>query len=874
MPGSAAARLPAVPGYKILAEAGRGGMGIVYKAEQESIGRPVALKALDWRLSGSESCQRRFMSEARVLGRMAVHENIVQVHDAIRDNRGRFFIVMEHIDGSCLAEKLRQGESISLEESVRVGIEAARALQHAHEHGVIHRDVKPENIMVTPAGRVKVMDFGIAQSAEASHSTRPGEFLGTPHYMAPEQLRGGLSKVDARCDIYALGATLYYLTTGRLPFDDPNPYTIVYQHIHEAPKRPSRLYPAMPPDLERAILKALAKEPEERFQTAAEMAAALEKVVADNDLSKFEGPRAALPPAFQARVESGEIEAPALGAFPSDEEEPPPNDPAYARAQEMDVPEPEEPGGDDPPVAPPLADSQAGNSAGRGALLLGAGLALFGIILASAAALHFFLRFEGNAPVANETPAPIASPAPTNEIPSVVETDFGILDFEVAVKGVDPDLGRQLAEETGRRLAAADPAGKRRAADSSALANALLTLGLSAAGASADPDIAADLGRQVGARRIVAGAISRSGDGVWSASARMLDARTGAVLAYASVEAPDARGLLERAPDLATHLESGFAARPTSPSEALKIHEPGEVCRYLWHDGLIKDMAFVEGGRRVLTASWDGETRLWDIETGDRLRVFRGHNDWVTSLDVSPDETRLLTSGRDRTTRLWDLESGQELLVLRHPGSASSAAFSPDGRQAVTGCYDQLVRLWSLETGAEERAFEGHTKPILAVAFLPDGKRLVSAGDDGEARVWNALSGWPLRVFPGVGGELKALAVAPGGERVLTAGRDSAAVFWNIETGEEIFRLDGHGGTVWGVAISPNGLLALTACHDKKLRLWNLEDGQLVRLFEGHAAAVNCADFGPGGRRAISGSGSIPRSGSGGYGEAILWNLP
>jgi hypothetical protein len=274
--GSRAAMTPAPPGYELVAELGRGATGTVYLARQVALGREVAMK----RIVGGASSQDpetvlRFEREARLLAQLD-HPGIVRVFELIRTGAD-LFLVMEHVPGSDLRRTLEAGPPPPDVAARFVG-EIAAALDHAHERGVVHRDVKPSNVLVRDDGVVKVTDFGLAALLERQARSRAGRgaALGGIAYMAPELARGDLS-LDRRADVYSLGVIAYEMLVGRVPFPvDPNdPYATVRAQMEEPPPRPGSLVPGFPPLLEAALLWALQKPPERRPATAGELASAL-----------------------------------------------------------------------------------------------------------------------------------------------------------------------------------------------------------------------------------------------------------------------------------------------------------------------------------------------------------------------------------------------------------------------------------------------------------------------------------------------------------------------------------------------------------------------------------------------------------------------
>ena len=258
--------------YRLLRRLGIGGMGSVYLAEQETLGRTVALKVIRSEYRESETIMRRFEREARAVARLR-HNNIVNVYEFGRDH-GAHFIAMELVPGQPLDAVLRDG-SASPAKILDWCAQLGRALAYAHEQGVVHRDVKPQNVMVTHAGRPVLLDFGLARMMETELSALTHEFAGTPQYAAPEQLME--QEVDGRTDVYALGVLLYEALTGRLPFEGGRLDELVLRIVREEPPRPRQVNPALSEDIETVVLKAMEKEPGRRYQTASALADDLQR---------------------------------------------------------------------------------------------------------------------------------------------------------------------------------------------------------------------------------------------------------------------------------------------------------------------------------------------------------------------------------------------------------------------------------------------------------------------------------------------------------------------------------------------------------------------------------------------------------------------
>jgi serine/threonine-protein kinase len=264
--------------YELLEELGRGAMGVVYKARDPQIDRLVALKVLATApgLDPGEAQQHRdrFQREARAAGRLA-HPNIVTIHD-VGEDQGRTFLVMELVEGQALDRILRTRRPLPLAEVLTIGEQVASALDYAHRHGIIHRDVKPANILLSPEGGVKVTDFGIARITGAD-TTQAGQTFGTPSYMSPEQVQG--LTLDGRSDVFSLGAVLYEVLSGERAFQGETLSTIIYRILHEEPIPLRRHVPTLPAALEACLQKALAKDPAARYALATDVARDLRRAV-------------------------------------------------------------------------------------------------------------------------------------------------------------------------------------------------------------------------------------------------------------------------------------------------------------------------------------------------------------------------------------------------------------------------------------------------------------------------------------------------------------------------------------------------------------------------------------------------------------------
>ena len=266
-----------IPGFQILGKIGQGAMATVFKAKQLSLDRIVAIKVLPKRLSENPEFVERFYREGRAAARLN-HTNIVQAID-VGEAGGYHYFVMEFIDGETVYDRLAACRTFTEQEAIRLALQVARALEHSHSRGFIHRDVKPKNVMITHEGEVKLADMGLAREVNdyETATAEAGRAYGTPYYISPEQIRGEIN-IDFRADVYSLGATFYHMVTGQVPFDGPTPSAVMHKHLKE---------PLVPPDHVNTVLSAglgeiievmMAKKRDDRYSSTKELIADLDAV--------------------------------------------------------------------------------------------------------------------------------------------------------------------------------------------------------------------------------------------------------------------------------------------------------------------------------------------------------------------------------------------------------------------------------------------------------------------------------------------------------------------------------------------------------------------------------------------------------------------
>src|SRR6202162_423190 len=302
--------------YELSHLVARGGMAEVYRAHDQLLDRPVALKVLFPELSVDRSFVERFRREAQAAANLS-HPNIVPVFDWGEDN-GTYFIVMEFVDGRALSSILRTAVPLHPDRAAEIAADVAGALSYAHRHGVVHRDVKPGNVLITEEGTIKVTDFGIARAVNTEETlTQPGAVMGTATYFSPEQAEG--LGVDSRSDIYSLGVVLFEMVTGRPPFLGESPVAVASKRVRDNPPAPRELNPQIPPTFEAIILKSMAKDPAHRYATSEDLRADLLRFNEGRSVLAMSAPPAMLAVAGPTQMDMDATQA--VGAVPPPEDE-------------------------------------------------------------------------------------------------------------------------------------------------------------------------------------------------------------------------------------------------------------------------------------------------------------------------------------------------------------------------------------------------------------------------------------------------------------------------------------------------------------------------------------------------------------------------
>jgi eukaryotic-like serine/threonine-protein kinase len=798
--------------FRLLERVGNGTFGVVWRAFDTQLERMVALKIPHSSLLESEGFQTRFWREAQAAAALR-HPGIVTVHEAIAE--GAFTaIVSDFVEGVSLKEFL-EVRRLTFDEAAGFVEDVARALHHAHEKGLVHRDVKPANIMidfsgsaaagrpsrgpgtgarqVPGLGRPLIVDFGLALRGEAEIVlTVDGQIVGTPAYMSPEQAAGTGHRADRRSDVYCLGVVLYELLCGELPFRGSRAM-VVHQVIYEPPRSPRRINDKIPRDLEIICLKAMAKEPGWRYASASELADDLGRFLEGRPIharhaSRPEqvwrwcrrNPALAFAGGFAGAAAIGFITLLILFAVHKSQS-----------VQSLTR------------LSASLALDHGLSQCEMGETTTGLLWLARSLLLAppDAADLQRVIRLNLNS--WNGTAARLAEFAPAET------TGLNFL-------ALAPDGTALLtvSEQNGLQLRHIEPGGEKAVTfqvSSPVVAACLTSKGSLIATGHADNNVRfwdGNSGNALGptlmhAAPIVALGISRDGATVATAAADR-------------------------------------SVRIWRVSDGTLIGDP------LVQHAAVRRLAFSPNSELLVACCLKGKVVLWHLASGRKLSEF-GDAATVWWASFSPDGKRLATAGSDRAAQIWDLSTGKLIgSPMPHQEVVRMVEFSPDGSLVVTASFDKTARLWSARSTRPAGPGLFHTTRVAAAAFHPDGRSLASVGIDGSVRRWQLAEGGSGQLLQHQSA-IACVAMSHDGRRLVTASRAPGtsleARLWDLESGQLVAPPIALAGSTVACAFDRADRLCVIATHDGTVFLVDATTGQIrtrIQVNDLLTAAILC----------------------------------
>lgn len=890
--------------YRIIREIGRGGMGIVYEAFQESLGRHVALKVLPAAGRVDPVQMERFRLEARSAAKLH-HTHIVPVHGVGRHD-GVNYYAMQFIQGCGLdavlddLRRLRAGtalasrpgaggisdpeaaKSLAAAHSLlgggttahgatvvpgpaglglpaddgpqlsghsgpdyhravaRIGVQVAEALAHAHGQGVLHRDIKPSNLLLDAEGKAWITDFGLAKIEGSDGPTRTGDVVGTLRYMAPERFDGWS---DPRSDVYGLGMTLYEMLTLQPAFAGVSRARLIERVMHAAPSPPRKIDPKIPRDLETIVLKAISRAPAERYPTALALAEDLKNYLVGK-------------PILARRV--GPIER------------------AWQWCRR------------NPSAAALIGVTglAAMTLAGLGVMLVFQSKLRDAYAVAESALGREREFLYTNRIIFAHRELTDHNPTRADQLLDECPSDRRGWEWDYLKRQCHGETMKLVGHESNTYNVVFTPDGRRL---------------VSAGGASVrvwDVESGTVLDTWDRPNAAIEGlSVSRDGSRVAIASSgigrleplEVRELKTGRVVfstdlrlgTHSGVAFSDDGSLLAAAPG---------QSPPADPYVYLLDARTGkEIKRFSTFGEPSGSVSFSPDGRSLLAAvgkstSYDsaesvGRVVVWDVESGRVRHDLREHRAPVMFACYSPDGKMIGSCGYDATVRLWDAGTGKLVRELTgHRNCVNRIAFSPDGRRLASSSDDNSGIVWDVSNGRRLSTLSGHRGGIFGVAFHPDGKRLATGGYEGQVKIWDATRAVECQVLttPRPPVPATALAFSPEGSILASASSDHTIKLWDMPGGRLKSILAGHSEAVWGIAFSRDRRWMASVAGDWRrpdqegeVFLWDAKTYELVRQWNAHRGTAWTAAFSPNGLLLATGGGETHAADS----QIILWDV-
>lgn len=825
--------------YHLIRELGRGGMGVVFEAKHEKLPRPVALKMIKVDQKEDKVALERFEIEARAMNRLR-HPNIVEVHDIVTGS-DHAYMTMTLVTGGSLAERLNSLENRQLapQQAVEYCGKLARALHHAHTQSIIHRDLKPANILLTKTNEPLITDFGLAKALDAKSTglSVTGQFVGTLAYMPPEQANGDHHLIDARSDVYSLGATLFEMLVGRAPFSGENQVELLREVLFSEAPSIRQINPHIPEEIETILSRCLAKNQTLRYTSAEEMA---------SDCERW--------------LEGQPIQAQPFGA--------------RERWQIW----------------------RDHNRVLARVLPITAALIL--TLTLGFAAWSWRASYEAKVILAKKDLEQANAHAEELSVSEKVAQDAlkkarqaqaeAEQAYKAAVKARNEALNaKEKAQKATQRATIA----KRKAEKARLRAERTIAAGFlekskteftnrrwsQAAVMATESVIRAEKRRRKDkefeklfsqARQVANLARFRSG---WrwrtSTSLRM------ASLVIAASEQAGLMAAIEQRTILLWDLRTGR-----------------QLGRLDGHTQTVLSLTFSEDGAFLASGDNRGECKIWDLERRALVKTYSSHSKGIMALDFHPTRPHILaTASLDKTVRFIDIKKQQQIKVLSGIGSkVSCLKFSPDGQYFAIGLTNKSARLYKADTYTEKKRFLGHSNVVSALAFSKNNDYMATASLDNTVKIWRLSTGKERRSIPGFKGRIYKLDFSPESQYLTTASTEEGVQLIPVEGGKAKFKessqtayglcyfrhssgkwriaatysnrtvkvlsypelkllraIDGHSGPVTGVLPHPNNSSVLSISEDGSLRIWDIKTGVQKRSIKIGGARLSAMGLSP-----------------------------
>ena len=785
--------------YRLIDDFAYGGLGKIWLAEDTVIRRRIAFKELQQKWLKNSGIVDRFVEEIQLTGQLE-HPGIVPIYDLGFREDGMLYYTMKYVKGVNMEDAIvalhvlprrSSKRHLAFTRLLRQFIAVCQAVAFAHGHRVLHRDLKPQNVMLGEFGETQVLDWGLAklvnvieehESAaksaakpkipvrktmsnwtlgtdteladagknarrhvivDAHTDTQLGHVMGTPAYMSPEQAQGLNDQLRSSTDIYSLGAILYKLLTNQHPANGTVDETLT-QVIEGKILPPREIDPSIPAPLEAICLKAIAMDPGDRYRHALDLAADVEAWLADERVSIH-------PDSWRDR---------------------------FRRLRKRH---------------PKWVASSAV------AVVMGF-LALLGGV---------FLSLQHTRDVADKN----------------IKLEKANIALEAANKAGDI---QNTALEAARKLADDQAAENLKLAESAKSAQ-------EAAERSAD---AALKSKDIALRQLYVTDMNLA-QSAWK------EVRVGEIVRLLDRHIPKDKERQDGSPNDLRGFEWHYWNRLAHPY----------LLSLKGHAGAVRSVALSADGKRLASASYDQTVIVWDAMTGQKTHTLNGHADWVRSVAFRGDGKLLASASNDTTVKVWNATNGKEELTLKgHSREVTSVAFSPDGKWLASGSDDQTVKVWDATSGKEMLTLPGHAGEVTSVAFSADGKRVASASWDRTVKIWDATSGEEMLTLTDHKSLLSGVAFSADGKWLASAGYDRTVKVWDATSGQERLTLSGHTDDVHSVAFSADGKRLASASADQTVKVWDTTSGQVLLTMHGHTSTIRSVAFNADGNRLVSAS--------------------